>query len=134
MFLAWQKRMRISIQKSPIRSLLKADLRRISCQGRNHSHTCKNLQTIFCRCHQSVSTRCLVQNFQLIFCSQRVNATSQYNDSHAFKLYKMAKPSVGCSGETMVAPCTMKKRPKRKMTKAYYWIDVQQNIVMFSKL
>ena len=27
------------------------------------------------------STRCLVQNFQLICYSQRVNATSQYNDS-----------------------------------------------------
>ena len=26
-------------------------------------------------------TRCLVQNFQLICYSQRVNATSQYNDS-----------------------------------------------------
>ena len=29
----------------------------------------------------AVSTRCLVQNFQLICYSQRVNATSQYNDS-----------------------------------------------------
>ena len=28
----------------------------------------------------AVSTRCLVQNFQLICYSQRVNATSQYND------------------------------------------------------
>ena len=28
----------------------------------------------------AVSTRCLVQNFQLISYSQRVNATSQYND------------------------------------------------------
>ena len=27
------------------------------------------------------STRCLVENFQLICYSQRVNATSQYNDS-----------------------------------------------------
>ena len=29
----------------------------------------------------TASTRCLVQNFQQICCSQRVNATSQYNDS-----------------------------------------------------
>ena len=29
----------------------------------------------------ATSTRCLVQNFQLICYSQRVNATSQYNDS-----------------------------------------------------
>ena len=29
----------------------------------------------------AASTRCLVQNFQLISYSQRVNATSQYNDS-----------------------------------------------------
>ena len=28
----------------------------------------------------AASTRCLVQNFQLICYSQRVNATSQYND------------------------------------------------------
>ena len=29
----------------------------------------------------TASTRCLAQNFQLICCSQRVNATSQDNDS-----------------------------------------------------
>ena len=29
----------------------------------------------------AVSTHCLVQNFQIIWYSQRVNATSQYNDS-----------------------------------------------------
>ena len=29
----------------------------------------------------AASTRCLAQNFQLICYSQRVNATSQYNDS-----------------------------------------------------
>ena len=29
----------------------------------------------------AASTRCLVQNFQLICYSQQVNATSQYNDS-----------------------------------------------------
>ena len=29
----------------------------------------------------AASTRCLIQNFQLICYSQRVNATSQFNDS-----------------------------------------------------
>ena len=29
--------------------------------------------------------------------------------------------------------CTRKKRLQRKMTKDYYWIDVQENIGMFSK-
>ena len=36
----------------------------------------------------AASTRCLVQNFQLIFCSQRVNATSQYNDSGSSRCSK----------------------------------------------
>ena len=38
-----------------------------------------------------------------------------------------------CSGETLLAPCTGKKRLQRKMTKDYYWIGVQENIGMFSK-
>ena len=33
----------------------------------------------------TVSTRCLVQNLQLICYSQRVDATSQYNDSGSSK-------------------------------------------------
>ena len=40
----------------------------------------------------------------------------------------MAERLGGCSGETLLAPCTMKKRPQRKMTKDYYW-----DISMFSK-
>ena len=36
----------------------------------------------------TVSTHCLVQNFQLICCSQRVNATSQYNDSGSSRCSK----------------------------------------------
>ena len=58
----------------------------------------------------TANTRCLVQNFQLICCSQRVNTMSQYTDSHTFKLYKVAKPPVGCSGETLLASRTRKKR------------------------
>ena len=36
----------------------------------------------------AASTRCLDQNFQLIRYSQRVNATSQYNDSGSSKCSK----------------------------------------------
>ena len=36
------------------------------------------------------STHCLVQNFQLI-CSQRVNATSHYNDSDSSRCSKWPK-------------------------------------------
>ena len=36
----------------------------------------------------TASTRCLVQNFQLICYSQRVNATLQYNDSGSSRCSK----------------------------------------------
>ena len=36
----------------------------------------------------TASTRCLVQNFQLICFSQRVNATSQYSDSGSSRCSK----------------------------------------------
>ena len=45
----------------------------------------------------------------------------------------MAEQSDGCSGETLLAPCTRKKRLQRKMTEYYHWISVQENIGMFSK-
>ena len=47
---------------------------------------------------------------------------------------QMAEQSDGCSGETSLATCTRKNRLQRKMTTDYYWIDVQENIGMFSKL
>ena len=40
------------------------------------------------------STRCLVQNFQLNCHSQRVNATSQYNDSGSSRCSKWPKDRV----------------------------------------
>ena len=46
----------------------------------------------------------------------------------------MAERSDGCSGEALLAPCTRKKKLQRKMTNDYYWIGVQENIGMFSKL
>ena len=48
-------------------------------------------------------------------------------------MFKMVEGSGGCSGETLLATCTRKKRLQRKMTKDYYWIGVQGNIGMFSK-
>ena len=77
----------------------------------------------------------MVQNFQLICYSQRVNATSQYNDSGSSRCSKWPNgcKSDGCSGETLLAPCTRKKRLQRKMTNDYHWIGAQENIGMFSK-
>ena len=48
-------------------------------------------------------------------------------------MFKMAERSDGCSGETLLAPCTRKKRLQRNMAKDHYWIGVQENIGMFSK-
>ena len=42
----------------------------------------------------TASTRCLVQNFQLICYSQRVNATSQYNDSGSSRCSKWPNDQV----------------------------------------
>ena len=38
-----------------------------------------------------------------------------------------------CTGETLLAPCTRKKRLQSKMTKDCYWIGVQENFGMFNK-
>ena len=46
----------------------------------------------------------------------------------------MTERSDGGSGETLLAPYTRKKKLQRKMTNDYYWIGVQENIGMFSKL
>ena len=82
----------------------------------------------------TASTRCLVENFQLTCYLQRVNATSQYNDSgSSFKMFKMAERSDDCSGEQCSLIIQGKKRLQIKITKDYYWIGVQENIGMFSK-
>ena len=58
----------------------------------------------------TASTRCLVQNFQLICYSQRVNATRvTIQRQWQFKMFKMAEGSDGCSGETLLAPSTRKR-------------------------
>ena len=48
-------------------------------------------------------------------------------------MFKMAKRSDGCSGETLLAPCTRKKGLQRRMTKDNYWIGVQEHIGTLSK-
>ena len=66
----------------------------------------------------AASSRCLVENFQLICHSQRVNATLQYKDSDSSRCSKpgvqMFERSDSCSGETLLAPCTRcrERRPK----------------------
>ena len=46
---------------------------------------------------------------------------------------KMDERSDGCSGETLLARFTKKKRLQRKITKRCYWVRVQENIGTFSK-
>ena len=76
----------------------------------------------------AASTRFLVENFQLICYSQRVNATSQYNDSGSSRCSKWLNDRM----VALLAPCARKKTLQRKMTKDYYWIGVQDNIGMLS--
>ena len=47
-------------------------------------------------------------------------------------MFKMTERSDGCSDETLVAPCTRKKEAAEKMTEDYYWIGIQENIIMLS--
>ena len=82
----------------------------------------------------AASTRCLVKNFQLICYSQRVNATSQYNDSGSSRCSKWPNDRM----VAVVKYCwlliyTRKKRVQRKMTEDNYWIGLQENIDVFSK-
>ena len=112
-----------------------AILRRISCDGRNHSHTrCEYSETIFLCYHHHSEYSLLGSKFStnLLFAASKCHVTIQRQ--YQFKMLKMAEGSDGCSGETLLAPCTRKKRLQRKMTKDNYRIGVQENIGMFSKL
>ena len=80
----------------------------------------------------ATSTRCLVENFQLVCYSQRVN-TRHNTTTVVVQDVQNAERSDGYSGETLLAPCTRKKRLQRKMTKDYYWTGVQENIGKSSK-
>ena len=81
----------------------------------------------------TASTRCLVQNFQLICYSQRVNATSQYHDSGSSSCSKRPNNRMVGVVKHFRLLVQEKKRLQRKMTKDCYSIGVQENIGMFSK-
>ena len=72
----------------------------------------------------TASARCLVQNFQQICYSQRVNATSQYDNSGSSRCSKWPNDRMG--------PLYKEKRLQMKKTKDNHWIGVQENIGMFS--
>ena len=83
----------------------------------------------------AASTRCLVEKIQLICYSQRVNATLQYNDSGSSSCTKWPNGRmVAVVTSCWLLICTRKKRLQRKLTKDNYWIGVQENIGMISKL
>ena len=74
----------------------------------------------------TASTRCLVPNFQLICFSQRVNATSQYNNVAVRDVQNERTGWDRCSGEALLDPCTKKEGLQRKITKHYHWIGIQE--------
>ena len=76
----------------------------------------------------TASTRCLVQNFQPVCYSQRVNATSQYNHSGSSKCSKWPNDRM----VAVVKHCWLLVQGRRDC-RDYYWIGVQENIGMFGK-
>ena len=93
----------------------KRKLRRISCHGRNHSHTrCEYSETIFLCYHHYSEYSLLGSKFStnLLFAASKCHFTIQRQ--WQFKMFKMAEGSDGCSGETLLAPCTRKKRLQRR--------------------
>ena len=63
----------------------------------------------------AVSTRCLVENFQLICYSQRVNATSQYNESCSSRCSKWPNDRM----VAMVKHCWLLAQGKEAAEKDY---------------
>ena len=94
---------------------------------------CEYSLTIFLCYHHCSEYSLLGSKFStnLLFTASKCHVTIQRE--WQFKMFKMVGGSGGCSGETLLATCTRKKRLQRKMTKDYYWIGVQENIGMFSK-
>ena len=70
----------------------------------------------------TANTRCLVQNFQLICCWQRVNATSQHNDSGSSRCSKWPSDQM----VTVVEHCWLFVQAKEAAEKDDYWIGVQE--------
>ena len=109
-------------------------LRRISCHDRNHSQaSCEYSLTIFLCCQQHSEYSLLGSKFStnLLFAASKCHVTMQQRGSSSVQNCRTGWDR--CSGETLLAPCTRKKRLLRKITKHYHWIGVQENIGMFSK-
>ena len=109
-------------------------LRRISCHGRNHSQaSCEYSLTIFLCCQHHSEYSLLGSKFStnLLFAASKCHVTIQWRVVRDVQNGRTGWD--GCSGETLLAPCTRKKRLQRKVTKHYRWIGVQENIGMFSK-
>ena len=109
-------------------------LRRISCHGRNHSQaSCEYSLTIFLCCQHYSEYSLLGSKFStnLLFGASKCHVTMQQCGSSSVQNGRTGWDR--CSGETLLAPCTRKKRLQRKITKHYHWIGVQENIGMFSK-
>ena len=107
--------------------------RRISCHGKNHSHTrCEYSETIFLCYHHYSEYSLLGSKFStnLLFAAGKCHVTIQ--QQWQFKMFKMAEGSDGCS-ETIAGSLYKEKRLQRKMTKDNYWIGVQEIIGMFGK-
>ena len=81
----------------------------------------------------TASTRCLVQNFQLICFSQQINATSQYNDSGSSRCSKWLNDRIVAVVKNYRLLVQGKKRLQIKIIKDYHCIGVQENIGMFGK-
>ena len=63
----------------------------------------------------ALSTRCLVKNFQLICCSQRVNATSQHNNSGSSRCSKWLNDRM----VTVVKHCWLLAQGKRRCRESW---------------
>ena len=109
-------------------------LRRIFCHGRNHSQaSCEYSLTMFLCCQHHGEYSLLGSKFStnLLFAASKCHVTMQQRGSSSVQNGRTGWDR--CSGETLLAPCTRKKRLQRKITKHCHWIGVQENIGMFSK-
>ena len=109
-------------------------LRWISCHVRNHwQASCEYSLTIFLCCEHHSEYSLLGSKFStnLLFAASKCHVTMQQRGSSSVQNGRTGWDR--CSGETLLAPCTRKKRLQRKITKHHYWIGVQENVGMFSK-
>ena len=132
-----QWRMWLLMRQCPVKHKecpLKRQLRRISCHGRNHSQaSCEYSLAIFLCCQHHSEYSLLGSKFStdLLFAASKCHVTMQQRGSSSVQNGRTGRDR--CSGETLLAPCTRKKRLQRKITKHYHWIGVQENIGIFSK-